>query len=996
MRLASDTRGRVPFALVGVVLLVSSAAYTGALATRDPVPARTPGERALATATTAAHVALERAALHASETAAARPLTTPADSPMGAVLDGRDPFRRYLRLLVYQRAHVAFENVSARAGDRTVAPALPSIRTPADARTAIARTRIEAVADGRRLRVTLRNVTFTISRRGRTVATHRETLSVVAATPILALHRRTARFDRRLDAGPTEGAGLGRRLAAGLFLTTQARGLAQYAGAPIANVLPNRHVELQTNLAAVALQREAFGRADAGSVGATGWAVARVGVRDSLAASSVARDRWSERVLGQPPIASADAATAVLTQPAPAADARTVDASRAADRALVDVLDGGPGSVEAAVADAYTLEARLLTTTRTVSRSHETTGTRPDRAAPAGRDRETTWTVSRAPSGVVDAPPGYRVVETVGRRVVETRRVEHVWRTTTGTSRTVETTTTETRVTLGVAVRYSPAPAPDRPVDGSPAGRRLEAAAIDRLLGAPGERDRLARTAVAGTVDDTQRRVSVAPPAAVVAAARDTVVATHARTREVAATVDPARVGDRTAPGAVRRAFATNRTDLLGAPVRYDGPAAVARVAARQVYLDAVASRLAGDTSRARDVENAISGLLERPGLAVPAVGTPPVPSRSRTALSVSVTPDYLPLTAVSSRHAGVDDTTHLLAARNVNLFTVPYGDVADGIAAVLPEQPTQVDLAVAARTLAAANGTALRANESLEADRRRLRDRVRAATTVVVESQERVLARRTSLSRTERRRVVDEALDAHPTVAARALAATNGTLAGAVADRAARRTAVDRAVLAARLRVAAAETRRKSAARVTEPAVSETASSVRAVAREGVRSLASYGAETAAAAAKRRALSESMASLPAGVPVLPPPNWYLTVNVWVVDVRGAYHRVEARSTVASPSFGPDGLTYVREARPVARDVDADGERERLGRVAPVAFRVQTAVIVAVPPGPRGVGDTDGNLDERSPGWPGPPAARPSTDHQRNATGTTPPSIGSP
>lgn len=170
--------------------------------------------------------------------------------------------------------------------------------------------------------------------------------------------------------------------------------------------------------------------------------------------------------------------------------------------------------------------------------------------------------------------------------------------------------------------------------------------------------------------------------------------------------------------------------------------------------------------------------------------------------------------------------------------------------------------------------------------------------------------------------------------------------------------------------------------------------STTRDVAREAVRRAAARASERAAERAKGRVLARSMAALPAGLPVAPVPgSWYATVNVWVVDVRGAYHRVEVRSTVASPAVGPDGLTYVREDAAVHLDVDGDDTPERLGRVDPVAFRVQTVLLVAVPPGPRGVGDTDGNADERSPGWPGPDAAQPPA---QNGTQTTPPSIGSP
>jgi hypothetical protein len=57
--------------------------------------------------------------------------------------------------------------------------------------------------------------------------------------------------------------------------------------------------------------------------------------------------------------------------------------------------------------------------------------------------------------------------------------------------------------------------------------------------------------------------------------------------------------------------------------------------------------------------------------------------------------------------------------------------------------------------------------------------------------------------------------------------------------------------------------------------------------------------------------------------------------------------------------------------------VDGDGEAERLGHDERVSFETGTTV-VAVPPGGQGVGDVDGNADERSTGWsrPGDPDER--------------------
>jgi hypothetical protein len=104
-----------------------------------------------------------------------------------------------------------------------------------------------------------------------------------------------------------------------------------------------------------------------------------------------------------------------------------------------------------------------------------------------------------------------------------------------------------------------------------------------------------------------------------------------------------------------------------------------------------------------------------------------------------------------------------------------------------------------------------------------------------------------------------------------------------------------------------------------------------------------------------------------AGLPVAPVPGyWYLTANVWRVDVRGSWARFAVRTRRGGPGAP---VTYVRDGSVARLDWDEDGEAERLGRDERVAFETATTVVVAVPPGGRGVGDVDGNADERSPGW---------------------------
>jgi hypothetical protein len=114
--------------------------------------------------------------------------------------------------------------------------------------------------------------------------------------------------------------------------------------------------------------------------------------------------------------------------------------------------------------------------------------------------------------------------------------------------------------------------------------------------------------------------------------------------------------------------------------------------------------------------------------------------------------------------------------------------------------------------------------------------------------------------------------------------------------------------------------------------------------------------------------LGRSLGAVPAGLPVAPVPGyWVATLNLWHVTVRGEYGRLIVRSRRGRPPHGT--LSYIRDGRGVRLDVDGDADTEHLGRAERISFDVSTTVVVIVPPGARGVGDTGGDADERSPGW---------------------------
>jgi hypothetical protein len=229
----------------------------------------------------------------------------------------------------------------------------------------------------------------------------------------------------------------------------------------------------------------------------------------------------------------------------------------------------------------------------------------------------------------------------------------------------------------------------------------------------------------------------------------------------------------------------------------------------------------------------------------------------------------------------------------------------------------------------------------------------------------ERVLARETDLSPAERERVVETALSTWERPSVRALAVANGSVVPRVVAAAdAEGAAATR--LRIRLRVAVAEARESGSTRVPEETVDTAADAVRRVSETAASEALGTATDRAVDRLKQRADGRA-AVVPAGLPLLPTPtNWYATVNVWEVRVRGAYPRFAVRTARGAPG---ETVTYVRDGGAATLDVDDDGNAERLGRAERIEFAVRTVVLVGVPPYRTGVGDVDGQAVETSPGW---------------------------
>lgn len=1023
VRLADDRRARVPFALLGVLLLVGSMTVAGAFTDRGSIREDHTVDDAMDRTTASATSALRTAVDDAAHEAARNPVTDPADTMAGRVVDDSSPFRDALEVRIYVTAREHLETVDREhEGVTTTArlPPTPNESALAEAKEAV---HVDTAENDSALRVTIEDIEITAERDGNTVAESTETVTLTVATPVLTMHDRTVQFEQRLNNRTLDGPGLGRQLTARLYPVAWARGYGQYAGAPIETVVANRHVELSTNAGIVRNQRAAFGQSDpAADRGVTRAGVGTL-VEDSLAPTPLDGDDWSSRVIVDPNepaettndpgyLRSDYEDVSGLVDPAPDPEATTtIGVNRSADVALLELLEPGPTNQSTIRKEVYGAEVRYRTAVDRVR-----TDARPRPSSPGenwtlvdtNRDRTTTVSTADGPTPTVQSDE--RTFDAFTREVSEQRTIRWTWRNDNRTRTNTAEWTRTYRVGVTLVGRHDPPGlAPDRATrplferGGTLNGPNLADVRNEAIGGLESEgRDDLAQSAVQGTLDTGWRQVRGDPPAKLDEWVHADLMELHTEARNVSVTVPLGDVasGSANPPEQLAAEIETRRDDLLELPETYDGAPDRARVAVRSAYLDALVEHLqeradgtaeanAGIETAVRDAgldgRHEAKDLLEdrtlarNPGCRT-AIG-PNSPGGS-VDLIPEAEPGYLTRTAVDDRHTVTvepDGEYYPLATRNVNYFTVPYSDVADGIVDRIPlfdrTPETDVSLESAGHVLVTAD-RALDAtdDDSLRRQRSELRREVDASLDHVDERAISVLGEETTLDRGERRDVVERARSKSAGTGRQALAVTDGTFAGTVATTTAARMSdpdpadVDR--LETRLRVEIDRTVEKRG-QVDWPAANRTATRAQDLARDEAADRIEAEMDDAVEHLGEEWIGDALVTVPAGLPVTPvPAHWYATVNVWSVDVRGTYARFSVRAETGPPTTPGGTLRYVRDGSTVYLDVTGDGEAERLGDNQRVSFETGTTIVVAVPPGPPGVGDVDGTMDDRSPGWP--------------------------
>lgn len=961
-----NDRARVPFALVGVLLVLTSTtlATTTVLQPSEEPPAT---EDAMDGATATAVTELRGAADAAATNAAIDPVTEPADTVAGRALNESHPFRDALRLRLYLRAVERLRNVEATRGPVTVSASLPPVEPTTEGyRGAIERVAIDRTGeDDAALAVRIENVTLTATRDGRTVTAAERSPRVVVSNPALLLHDRTERFETRANA-PVTRRGLGRRVTARLYPIAWARGYAQYGGAPISTVLGIRHVELATNDALIAEQRATFGEADPDGHRGVAAAGRRVATTDALVGVG-GKEKWIDTVLvgadtlGPDPPPEQPVGT---WREEPDDPEVTVTVDTSADNAFADTIGvTGTDRLEERIERVHTVEARVEATTR--FRGGSSYG---DRSPGYGwtlesRRNDVSVDSDRVGSGGPSAS-GWTTVDSGRYDVIVTETTTRDWRKDNETA-TTETVTRRT-YRVGVAAHTRTVPiegVPDGRVDGH-LSRAADRAGARAIRDAGGFDDAAEEAALGESVRSTA--TATATPSIERSTVEADLETARDRAGDISATVPAPSVGaGRVTPSERLRSTVDDaRGDLLPESDR-SAPERTIR-AARLAYLDSLNSelerRVSADDDTADGIDESLGeylgpdrldGALAAHRAASRPDAEPIADPAGNLSLSVETAPSYLTTSAVTRDRidARGGGSVYPLSTRTVNVFSSPHTQVAAEILDRIPFLSTgRVSLSTAAETLEAME-PGMENHDELETEVADATDHVRGE--LVADLVEAGVAEHEAAS----------ALDVDASTAEEARMLTDGTTierAGRLIDGP---PSEDRIEL--RLRTTLDSTLEEDAARPPEPTTTAAQRAAKREYRDRLETALADGIESASESKRVDLLGKRLGAIPAGLPIAPVPGyWFATANVWYVNLSGQYERFAVRTNRGD---GTATTTYLRDGG-TARVVH-DGDPKRLGTAAQVSVQTRTAVVVVVPPGPRGVGDTDGEPIKTSPGW---------------------------
>jgi hypothetical protein len=444
-------------------------------------------------------------------------------------------------------------------------------------------------------------------------------------------------------------------------------------------------------------------------------------------------------------------------------------------------------------------------------------------------------------------------------------------------------------------------------------------------------------------------------------------------------------------PGAeLANKLESRQQDLLALPDRYGSIADRARFNARAAYLRTALAELRERALNHKKSQNNIDEELEKRDRSDIDQVQDNYDGRGETAstsslgldMRVETAPSYLTLGELDGRSVPTlspDVTTTPLAARNVNFFTVPYGDLAQGLADGLLG-PERVRLQTAVQTLKSARNADENTRWKISTDTDKLESKTAETLDNLNGQAALVVSDRTPADLGDSAAVVGSALDRWETPVGLGQAWLNGSAVEAIHSEVERRYDLSEPQsdkIDMNLRLATQAALASDVGQPPKPIVNKTSTKLKELARERLNSRLEdrVGAEISDEVKRglEKATGRTLSRMPAGLPLAPPVTpWITTVNYWETEVRGEYNRFAVSVPRGTPDTPGARFKYVRDSGTVSLDLDEDGSEERLGRTTRISFRVQTSVAIAVPPKPRGVGDVDGTMDEKSSGWPYP------------------------
>jgi len=997
-----NDRARIPFALVGVLLLASSATLAPALQS-SPTLGPPDVDVAMDRLTAQARGAIEEGVEGGARRAAREPVVDPANTTFGRVLSDDRTFRDALKIRIYAtvRDHLSSIGTARRGLDLNAS--LPPTPTPAALQRAIDRVSLaRAGPNGTAVRASVGQVTLTARRDGQVVARKRIDPSVVVPVPVLPVHERVRTFEERLDGGPLEP-GLGRRLTAATYALTWARGYAQYRGLPIQNVVANRHLSLLANAGVLRTQQRVFGRSDPAGRRVHALTTLKTAVVEVLGArapntlATLRRVRRAIRI-GQASLGPVLNHTAGGGSPPDPASATTVGINATADRAFYDLL----GSFNESIDETFTADVRL----RAVVEARY--GGPPDWPAPPSDDcrrlastREESVDVVGVRGEVEPTPSDWHLLEASPRRVDVTRTKRRTWRCGGRTVSERETSTEFVNVVLRLEGSHRNGPAPPAPIEvvhepagpfGGPNLADVRESARAKLVAGEEDLDALARAAARGRDVERTGQVQGEWPGPLSEWIYTNVATLRETVRDVTVTTTRGDVATfQASPAAKLLEKLRNRsTRLVGVPARYENVAHRALIGLRYRYVQLVLERMR-DRAHRRNVSRRAFGseLRDRENVSLETVQRTyqrrndfaAVPAAD-VVMRVHAAPAYL--TTENTTHDAVPaldpgESLHPMVVRNLNLFTLPYGEFADAVGKLV-FGPNHVRLRTGAQILRNARRLARHnASVSRSPEVARLRAETAEALDVVEEYYGLAMDHSGVGAPAGWSDVFDRVVTEYDTVSSRAFAVSDGSIVPRLVEAAADRwpDRLDGPVWRDRVgvtsRVVLDLVLETDPSGPTQPGADEAMGPVRESVETAIGRKLGDALTNASMAALRNYTTRSWSRLPSGLPVAPIPGlWHATVNAWRAQVRGEYARFAVTVPRGTPGNPGASLAYIRDGATVAVDVDEDGQPERLGNASRVSFRTGTWVGIAVPPYSPGVGDVDGTRNETSAGWPWP------------------------